>query len=405
MNRDKTIRILAVATAVIVLSYFGVNIYKSAGNTYKTSTAIVTTVADTIDADMFIIRDEIIIEGSNSGVVVPLAVNGERIGNGSSIAAVFSSEKAAENYSASISLEKKLETYEKINNQVRLANLDLDKLSDEVDSEFYSMLDSVFKNDFSSLTDNELSFSEKLSRKNISLGYEVDCTAQIDALKAEISALAVTDPTDIISAESSGYFVSRPDGYENLITVEDIDNLTEEQFTNALEAEKAEISENAMGKIITGYEWYIATIVGSDEMTGVEPGKTMSLMLGDNENETISAKLYSKQVLDESRVLLVFKTSYMNEQLATLRKVNGKILVRNYSGIKIRKDAIRFNEAGEEGVYIIEGNLVKFNRIEELYSNDSVVVAADKSGTSGWLSQYDEIIVSGKDLSNGKVIS
>lgn len=405
MNRDKTIRILAVATAVIVLSYFGVNIYKSAGNTYKTSTAIVTTVADTIDADMFIIRDEIIIEGSNSGVVVPLAVNGERIGNGSSIAAVFSSEKAAENYSASISLEKKLETYEKINNQVRLANLDLDKLSDEVDSEFYSMLDSVFKNDFSFLTDNELSFSEKLSRKNISLGYEVDCTAQIDALKAEISALAVTDPTDIISAESSGYFVSRPDGYENLITVEDIDNLTEEQFTNALEAEKAEISENAMGKIITGYEWYIATIVGSDEMTGVEPGKTMSLMLGDNENETISAKLYSKQVLDESRVLLVFKTSYMNEQLATLRKVNGKILVRNYSGIKIRKDAIRFNEAGEEGVYIIEGNLVKFNRIEELYSNDSVVVAADKSGTSGWLSQYDEIIVSGKDLSNGKVIS
>jgi hypothetical protein len=403
-------RIVAVVLVAFIVAFLAINVISSAGNSYKTSTAMITTVADTIDADMFIIRDEIVVEGSESGVVVPLAVNGERVGKGSEIAAVFSNETAAENYSSSITLSKKLETYKKIDSQVRLANLDLEKLSTEVYTDFYAMLDSVYSNDFSNITEDELSFSENLSRKNISLGYDVDCTSQIESLEAEIASLSVSEPTSVISAESSGYFVSRPDGYENILTTADVDSLTEEKLVNALKAEKSEISDTAMGKIITGYEWYIATIVSSADMADVEAGKTMSLMLGDGENETVKAKLYSKNIIDDNRVILIFKTSYMNEELATLRKVNGKILVRNYKGIKIRKDAVRFinDEDGNqvEGVYIVEGNVIKFNRIEEIYSNDSVVVAStDKSGTAGWLSQYDEIVISGKELSNGKVIA
>ena len=410
LKADRIMRIVAVVLVAFIVVFLAINVISSAGNSYKTSTAMITTVADTIDADMFIIRDEIVVEGSESGVVVPLAVNGERVGKGSEIAAVFSSETAAENYSLSITLSKKLETYKKIDSQVRLANLDLEKLSTEVYTDFYAMLDSVYSNDFSNITEDELSFSENLSRKNISLGYDVDCTSQIESLEAEIASLSVSEPTSVISAESSGYFVSRPDGYENILTTADVDSLTEEKLVNALKAEKSEISDTAMGKIITGYEWYIATIVSSADMADVEAGKTMSLMLGDGENETVKAKLYSKNIIDDNRVLLVFKTSYMNEELATLRKVNGKILVRNYKGIKIRKDAVRFIEDDDgnqvEGVYIVEGNVIKFNRIEEIYSNDSVVVAStDKSGTAGWLSQYDEIVISGKELSNGKVIA
>ena len=410
LKADRIMRIVAVVLVAFIVVFLAINVISSAGNSYKTSTAMITTVADTIDADMFIIRDEIVVEGSESGVVVPLAVNGERVGKGSEIAAVFSNETAAENYSSSITLSKKLETYKKIDSQVRLANLDLEKLSTEVYTDFYAMLDSVYSNDFSNITEDELSFSENLSRKNISLGYDVDCTSQIESLEAEIASLSVSEPTSVISAESSGYFVSRPDGYENILTTADVDSLTEEKLVNALKAEKSEISDTAMGKIITGYEWYIATIVSSADMADVEAGKTMSLMLGDGENETVKAKLYSKNIIDDNRVILIFKTSYMNEELATLRKVNGKILVRNYKGIKIRKDAVRFinDEDGNqvEGVYIVEGNVIKFNRIEEIYSNDSVVVAStDKSGTAGWLSQYDEIVISGKELSNGKVIA
>ena len=94
----------------------------------------------------------------------------------------------------------------------------------------------------------------------------------------------------------------------------------------------------------------------------------------------------------------------MNEELSNLRKVSGKIVIRDYTGIKIRKDAVRFNDKNQPGVYIKEGNLIKFNRIEEIYSDDNFVVAENKAGAAGWLAQYDEIVVSGKELTDGKVI-
>ncbi|MBR6360490.1 MAG: hypothetical protein IKS04_01725, partial [Clostridia bacterium] len=114
--------------------------------------------------------------------------------------------------------------------------------------------------------------------------------------------------------------------------------------------------------------------------------------------------LYSKELLDKGKCLAVFKCSDMNEELSGLRKASGKIILREYTGIKIRKDAVRFNDKNEAGVYIKEGNLIKFNRIEEIYSDENFVIAQDKSGVPGWLAQYDEVVVSGKELTNGKVI-
>ena len=187
MKNDRVIKILAVLTAVIIFAYIGISAYNSVGSGYKTSTAYIQEVAGTVDAEMYIIRSETILDSKEKGIVVPLAVNGERVSSGSKIAAVFADEKSAENYVNAMSLKKKLEIYKKIDNQVRLANTDIEKLSGEIYNDFYSMLDAVYDNDFSTLDDDELAFGEKLSRKNISLNYEVDCKEQISQLESKIN--------------------------------------------------------------------------------------------------------------------------------------------------------------------------------------------------------------------------
>lgn len=404
MNSDRLTRILAVITVIGVLGFAGMAVYNKIGGGYKTVTAYVQEVPEAVEADMFIIRDETVLDGNKEGVVVPLAVNGERVSNGSRIAAVFGDEKSAEKYSGMLALEKKLAVYEKINSQVKLANLDIDKLSSEIYSEFYSILDAAYSNDFSDLSSNELSFAEKLSRKNISLGYEIDCADQIAALEKEISVMSSAKPKSIVSAEKSGYYVSRPDGYENILTTEDIAELTEEKLNAAFKSEKSEVANDTFGKIIENFDWYVASVVGSGRLNDMRPGAKADLVLGDSDGETVRAELFKKTVIDDNKVLLVFRCSQMNENLATVRKVAGKIVTVTHNGIKIRRDAIRFDDDGRIGVYIREGNVVKFNRIQELYSNDSYVVAKDMTGTPGWLSQFDKILVSGKELSNGKVI-
>ena len=405
MKRNRAILAIGVAVVLLVFLYISTVVYRSFVNDYKSVTAVVTTVPKTVDADMFIIRDEKILDEASGGYAVSLAINGEKVKAGGEIAAVFDSEKSAENYTSSLALSKKLETYKTINNQVKLANLDLEGLSNSIDSDFFKMMDAVYTNDFSGISDTQLSFSEKLSRKNVSLGDEVDCSKQIEELQKQIDNLNVRSPKSTIITDASGYFVSRPDGYEDILTVADVENLTEEQLTGAFEAEKKEVSKNATGKIITGYDWYIATIISSDDATDIDVGKSLTIMLGDGDNEKVAAKVYSRKALEDKRVLLVFQTTYMNEQLATIRKVNGKILVRTYRGIKVNADAVRVNEEGQKGVFIREGNISKFNKIEELGYVDNYVIVKDNTGKAGWLSQYDEVFISGKDLFNGKVIS
>ncbi len=403
-DNDKIIRILAIIVAVMAVGYFGFNMLTNEGGGLKTATAYVTTLSETVDTELFIIRDEELFTSDVSGVVVSLVGNGEKVANGSKIAAVFSNEKDAENYSKALSLEKKLETYKKIDGQVKLANVDLDKLNAETDTTFNSILDAVYYNDFSSLAENELSFGEQLSRKNVSLGYNVDCSSQISGLESKIKELKSAAPSSEITSARAGYYVSRPDGFENILTVSDIDTLTEKQITDALKAEKKESDKKIIGKVIGGFEWYAAGIVPSEKFAKYETGTLVSLMLGDYADETISAKLYKKLMLEDDKCLVVFKCSFMNERLSEMRKVSGKIVLKSYSGIKLRKDAVRFDDEGNQGVYIIEGNLIKFNKIKEIYSDDKFVMADSNVTEAGWLALYDEVVISGKELKNGKVI-
>ncbi len=410
-SKDRLLKVLSALAAVIIVVYFAAEIYNLTARTYTTQTAYEQTVLETVDAEMFIIRDETVLTVSSSGVTVPLADSGERVSKGSSIAAIFSSEAAAENYVEAEALQSKLETYQKIDSQLRLANVDLDKLNDEIDSEFNAMLDGAYNNDFSDISDRKLAFSEKLSRKQISLNHIVDCSDKIAELQNEISALqSAGTPSEIITAEAAGYYVSKEDGFENLITVADIDSLTPEMLKDALESDKKEPASGSIGKIIDGYNWYVAAMIDSTLAVDFADRKTVNLIFGDSDEDAVPAYLHSIQNIDGSESLLVFKCNLMNEQLASLRKVDGKIVVSEYTGLKVNRDAVRLDEEGNEGVYVRRGNIVNFRSLNIIYSEDAFVIASSPAADSGielahaHLKLYDEVIISGKELKDGMVI-
>ncbi len=410
-NRDRLLKVLSALAAVIIVVFFAAEIYNLTAKTYATQTVYEQTVLETVDAKMFVIRDETVLTVSGSGVTVPLADNGERVSKGSTIAAVFSNEASAENYVKLQTLEQQLKAYQKIDGQLSLANIDLDKLTDEIDSVFAGVVNGAYNNDFSALGDAKLSFSEKLSRRQISLGETVDCSAKIAKLQGEISALnSAAVPAEILAAETSGYYVSNEDGYENILTVNDIDSLTPEMLKEALEKDKNESTEGAIGKVIDGYNWYIAAIIDSSKITGFSKNKTVDLIFGDSDEDAVSTYLHSVKNFGESESLVIFRCNLMNEDLASLRKVDGKIVINKYTGLKVSRDAVRLDEEGNKGVYVRRGNIVNFRSLNIIYSEDEFVIASAPSADSGTelaythLKLYDEVIVSGKELKNGMVI-
>lgn len=409
-SKDRLLKVLAAAAGLIVILFFAAEIYSLTTKAYGTQIAYEQTVLETVDAEMYVIRDEIVLDTSVTGVIVPLAKNSERVSKGSTIAAAFPSEASAENYVKLQALSKKLDAYQKIDSQLKLANIDIDKLTDEIDSDFESMLNAAYNNDFSSLEEDKLSFSEKLSRRQISFGNDVDCTGKIAEIQSEISALkSAGTPSEIITADESGYYVSKLDGYENVLTCKDIDSLTPEILEKALDAKGNEKSESSIGKIIDGYNWYVAAVIDSSAADDFSKGKSVRLMLDESMGNPVKTVVHTVKKFD-SQLLVIFRCNLMNEDLTELRKVNGKIILNEYTGLKVSRDAVRLDENGNSGAYVRIGNMVYFRSLNIVYSEDSFVIAVKPSADSGvkldhtHLKLYDEIIISGKELSDGMVI-
>ena len=335
-SRDRLLKILAAIAAVVVVGFFAAELYGLTAQSYNTETAYVQTVLETVDAEMFVIRDETLLTSNSSGVTVQLAENGERVSKGSSIAAVFSDEETAGNYVEAASLRKKLDVYSSIDSQLALDNVDMSKLSSEIDSTFMAIINAAYGENYSAIEDSKLVFNEKISRRQVSLGQAVDCKAKIAELTAQVTSL-----------ESSG------------------------------------------------------------KVVGFDKGKEIKLILGSSDKQTVKTKVHSVMAVEGNKSIVVFKCNLMNDELASLRKVSGKVVVSEHTGLRISKEALRFDAEGNSGVYVRRANIVNFRSVNILYTDDKYIVAAsDKDAKLAYphLELYDEVIISGKDLSDGMVI-
>ena len=93
------------------------------------------------------------------------------------------------------------------------------------------------------------------------------------------------------------------------------------------------------------------------------------------------------------------------QDVTLLREQSADVVFASYSGLRVPKDAVRVDESGQPGVYVLEGAAAKWKTIEILHDNgESYVVKLDKSSTDN-LWPGDEVIVNAKNLYNGKVVS
>ncbi len=117
--KENISKIIPVFAIFIVIIFAVTEIYSLLSRTMVTQITREQTVLETVDAQMFIIKDEIVLSNNANGVTVPIAANSERVSRGSAIAAVFSNETSAENYSSLQTLNNKLLSYKKIDSSLK----------------------------------------------------------------------------------------------------------------------------------------------------------------------------------------------------------------------------------------------------------------------------------------------
>ena len=227
---------------------------------------------------------------------------------------------------------------------------------------------------------------------------------QIDAAERELETLQEQSASDTkaVTVSAPGYFSGTVDGYESVLTVDALETMTAQDYPSI--APETPDSE-AIGKLIHGDTWYYVTLVPAADAKDVEAGDPVQVTFARDFYVPITMTVRRIGGNEAGYRLLVLESDEYMQNVTMLRQQSADVVFASYSGLRVPKDAVRVNENGKTGVYILEGAVARWKPINILHDNgESYVAALDKSSTNN-LWPGDEIIVGAKDLYNGKVVS
>jgi len=384
-----------------IVAYFGYNIVSSIYEPLSTSTVIEYEAGSGYSATGYVVRDEAVIPSSYDITVLTIA-EGERVTVGEPIATGYLSADAQDRQSQIAALQTQLEqlgyAYEAAADASDQATLDTEILADLSNFSVY-----IARRDMNSAADLSPELKGLVLRRTSGSSDAASIKTQIDTVQAQLDELqsAAASDTKTVTAPASGYFSGTVDGYESVLTPDMLQTLTVQQYNNL---QSAAVSKQNAGKLITGDTWYYVTVVPAGETTDVEQGDTVQVSFARDFYNQISMKV--ERIGDSEagyRVLVLSCGKYMQD-VTLLREQSADITFASYSGLRVPKDAVRVDEKGQPGVYVLEGASAKWKPITILHDNgESYVVKLDKSSTDN-LWPGDEVIVNAKNLYDGKVV-
>lgn len=399
-------QITSVVLSIIVISYIVYNAFAYSYSPIDTQRLTEeTTIEETIDFKGFALRDEKIIDTSASGTVIPLAHDGKRVANGDNIAVVCQNDDQAAAYTKLESLKHELERYKNINDPDGTQELSADKLNTKISDAYDDIMDAVTTGAYDELPDALTAYADKCATKQILTEGSIDLSAKLTSLENEIAALTAQNINySSVKAPKSGYYINTIDGYESALSYKDALSLTSQQIESALNAEPAAVSGNSLGKIVESYKWYI---VGETESQNSSYFKNSAKITVNFPKEGVNhvTMLVEKADTQGDKMTVVLSCSLMDETFANMRTEDMQIVTKSHTGYRVPSNVIRFDEDNNTGIYVLRGKIITFIPVEIIYTEDDFAIISSSSSNGKSVRLYDEVIIKGKDLEDGKVIN
>ncbi len=408
MKNKSVKRIASVVAVALVIGFFSsyiiYHLVNRANSEIKTEFALKETVYKTIDAECFVIRDEEFIINDAVGTSVSFANDGERVARGDTVSVVFDSPEDAADYLKARELRKSIAHYEELEGQANFQPLNIDSLTRKINNELTDYLDAVDTRDFENALSSAELFRDSVTGKQIATGKALDLSDKLVQLNNELEALDTKnlDFTEI-KTENAGYFISGADGYEKTLNFNEVDNLTVKQLKKAIKSKPEKVGSDVVGRTVSSFKWYIACVIDTDKTVDISNDKKIYLNFPESGIEKLPVKIHRIGDRAEKETVVIFSCDEMNEALSDFRIEKIEIITDEYSGFKISNSSIRTID-GQQGVYIVRGNLMGFRKIKIIYTTDDYSIVANPENESGYIKLYDKVVTEGVDLYDNKLI-
>ncbi len=398
------------ALMIFILVFIGYQLYSAFYSPYETETVVSLNHEDKIEVEGMFMRSEEIVEAAHQGYIVHyLYSDGKKVGAGGTVAELYSSENDVLNYEKIKELNELVTLLEESQDQSSVLVTNADQITNQINSKIKELSTAIYSHDYEAIADCKNDLQVLLNRRNIITAKENDFNSYISQIKSEIDLCKkqIKNPLKAIKASQNGNFVISVDGYEKSAKYEDISSMSvndiEAFIKNSTPEEK---SQNAIGKLITNFDWYYSMILPIDENEyneTIKVGSTLKMRFNDVSPEVLSVTV-SKVVLDEanSKMAVFVKSNRLTDKFCSARKEEADIIFSSVKGYKIKRSAVRIEEE-KKGVYVVIGKQMFFRKVEVLYEEQDYVVCKIESG-NGTLKPFDDVIVKGTDLYNGKTL-
>lgn len=400
MREHKALRIIICIIAVVFVVH---QVYSSAYKPITTVSAEYYTAVEGFSINGIVIREEKIITSDKAGTLHFTLSDGERVAKDGIIANIYSNAEASVTVNRIEQLTSRIADIEEMQSYNDVEAADITLVNTKINNSLNTMLRGIASGDFSSFEENSAELLTNISRRQMITGEQTDFSARLTELKAELESLTATLPQPIgsIRTDASGYFVSGVDGYENVLSCENIEAVTP-QYLNSLKSEA--VPSNAIGKIVSGYTWYIAAQVNISDSLKYKVGDSLTLkttLKSSPELDVMVEKINTSQTDDAA--VIIFSCQQMNSELASIRKGSMTIINSTYSGLKIPTKALRFQD-DKTGVFVRSGMAIKFVGVNVIYRTDEYIICEQQVSSDTVLRLYDDVVVKGKRLYDGKIV-
>lgn len=406
-------KILTLLMAGFLLCYVGYQAFQVFYTPIKAETVYSHTMYETVDTQGFVIRNETPVSQNVEGYVYYTAENGSRVAKDGVIAHIYENEEQARIQRQILQLEEQISALAVLQSQAAANPIQLELINKQIDNALSELVAATNTPVYDSLYDTHARLLSLLNKRQMTIGKVDSFADRIASLTEKKNSLQgqLNVSTQSIQSPVAGYFVSQADGLEDVVDYDKALSLTTEEVNAALNAAPKAVDDATVGKVVGDYEWYLACVVPAAQADSLQLGSELTIKLPFVSDESIPVTVAAVNRDKEGQAAVIFQCSYMSSSLSSIRKEPIQIQKTLYEGIRVPQKAVVFSEDGERGVYVQVGNTAVFKQIEILYSDTDFVICADKGdetpeeGEAPYLQLYDDVIVEGKGLYNGKVIA
>lgn len=392
-HTNLTLKLACYLIFAALLVWLGIYVFQAMDNPYRTVPATSCSHRETAALTGIVAREETVLYSVYDAVHIDLE-EGQRVSARGTVAQAFDSEAAL---LRAVRLEELEQEAAELNALLSVAAAENSQQTDaEIQNDIRSLRQAVSSRDFTDAESLCLSLQTEVfaafSSPTDILSRLKDCNEEI----RQIQSRGVTGSTPI-PAPVSGVFSTTVDGWEEL-NAEALEQIEPDRLRSLLKEERRP-RDYALGKLVSGTRWYYAALMDSAQADRLRGKSRVSVVFGRyyGEELTMSVEWISAEK-DGVRTVILSCGEGMNRMLAT-RRQDAELVFSEQSGLRVPRRGLHVDEDGNACVYVQTGLQAEKKLVTILEDFDDYYMVVGDALRVG-----DEIIVSGKNLFEGKVV-